>query len=237
MEDPIVLRIPQKLDVNVRSQPHVISQVPARVIRIFVNHNLIGIPEPPVAVSDIGGRHAEVKTIEPEAAGTAARQVPYVAWPEAAGKVPMFEGMVQMISGVIRPGIVAYPFIACVHVGSVRMAGFFIEMLHLALSGSLGRRSVNRRGAFGGNMSAVEGGAFFLFSLAERRQGKRETEYQQTAGRERHGRPARDRNETKRQCFVSHHPPIILRCRKLRDGIVIFPCANRYESAVYNQGV
>ena len=62
--------------VNISSEANVVGQVPAVVIGIFVDDDVVAIPVPTVAESEIGGRNAPVPSVEPEAIGSAAAEVP-----------------------------------------------------------------------------------------------------------------------------------------------------------------
>lgn len=57
--------------MNVRSESNVIGEVPAEMIRVIVNHDVVAIPVPVVAVSGVKGRNVEIESAKPEAAGTA----------------------------------------------------------------------------------------------------------------------------------------------------------------------
>jgi hypothetical protein len=60
LELPVVLS-PQVHDVNVRTQPDVVGQIPAVVVGIGVNHDVITVPDPVVAIIVIVGRNLEKK--------------------------------------------------------------------------------------------------------------------------------------------------------------------------------
>src|SRR5271165_2989671 len=109
--------------MNVGAQPGVIGQIPAFVVRVFVNDDLIGIPDPVVAEADVVGSDAEVKAAEPEARWASPGEVPDVAAAKTSRKPAMFPGMIEVVVRIIATGIVTYPFIVRVHVGSFRMSG------------------------------------------------------------------------------------------------------------------
>jgi len=58
-------------DVDVGTQPHVVGEVPAVVVRVFVDHNLIAVPEPVTAVTHVERCDIEIETSKPEPARTA----------------------------------------------------------------------------------------------------------------------------------------------------------------------
>ena len=110
-------------DVNVGAQPGVIGQIPAFVVWVFVDDDLIGIPEPAAAEADVVGRDAEVKAAEPEARRASASEVPNVAAAKPTGKAAMFPGMIEVVVRIIAAGVVTYPLIIRVDVGSFRVSG------------------------------------------------------------------------------------------------------------------
>ena len=115
------LVISEVLDVNIGPQPHVESQVPAVVIRVVINHNLVAVPQPVIAVVVVSGSNIEIEAIEPKAVATATAQVPNVAAANSAGKVPVFPGMIEVVAGVVSTGIVPDLFAIVVNVWSLRM--------------------------------------------------------------------------------------------------------------------
>src|SRR5580693_9380368 len=101
--------VAQILDVNIRAEPHVVGQVPADVVRVCVDDDLVGIPEPVAAKVQVGRRDAPVEIVEPEAAGSAARQVPDVAAAKAAGEHTVLPGMVEVIGSVVASCVMTDP--------------------------------------------------------------------------------------------------------------------------------
>jgi hypothetical protein len=118
------LAVAEVLDVDIGTKPNVISEVPAIVIRILVDHDLIGAPVPGIAESEVHGSDGEVETAKPEALSIAAGNAPYVALAETAVEVAVLPGMIQVIVRIIGAGIVADPFIVGVNVRSIGMAIF-----------------------------------------------------------------------------------------------------------------
>src|ERR1700751_3066249 len=75
--------------VHIRAEAHVIRQVPAHVIGIVIDHNLVRVPQPVTAITDIHGRDAEIKPAEPETSRSAPPEMPHVTGPEAAAEMSM----------------------------------------------------------------------------------------------------------------------------------------------------
>jgi hypothetical protein len=53
--------------VNIGTEADVIGEIPTRIVRIGVENDVVGIPEPAVAEGNVSGSDAEVVTAEPEA--------------------------------------------------------------------------------------------------------------------------------------------------------------------------
>jgi len=99
------------------------------VVRVLVNHDLIAIPEPTGAETDVEGSHAEEEATKPEALGAPSRKMPDMTRAKAAGEVAMFPGMIQMVIGVVLAGVVSDPLTVGVNMGSFRMSRFVGKFL------------------------------------------------------------------------------------------------------------
>jgi hypothetical protein len=114
--------------VDVSTQSDVVSQVPAVVVGIFVNDDVIAVPEPVAAEANVIRSHTEIEAAEPEAVGAASGQMPNVATAEAAGKASVFPGMIKVVVGIVTAGVVSDPFAVGVDVRRVRMSGLVVEV-------------------------------------------------------------------------------------------------------------
>ena len=112
--------------MDVGAEPCVVSEVPAGMVRIFVDDNLVGVPEPAVDVGKVVGGYAEVEASKPEAGWAAATQTPDVGGAKAAGEVSMLPGVVEMVVGVVATSVVSYP-VVFIDVWGVGMAGMIDE--------------------------------------------------------------------------------------------------------------
>jgi hypothetical protein len=110
--------------MDVSPQADVIGQIEAYMIRIFVDYDVIRIPQPTAGVCKVRIRHREVKAIEPETRRAAACEAKAVAGAESAGEMAVFPRMIHMKSGVGAAGLVSHPLIA-VHVRRVGVPGLF----------------------------------------------------------------------------------------------------------------
>lgn len=154
------LTVAEELDVNVGTQPDVERQVPTDVVRIVVNHNLVTVPEPVVAVADVSGSNTEIETAEPEAAGPSSRQMPNVAAANSAREAPMLPRVIEVVAGVPGTGIVSDPFAVGVNVRGIGVPGRVVEMLRLS-RGSRMRLNMCLGRAMGRDMSTRRAPVFF----------------------------------------------------------------------------
>lgn len=85
--------------MNVRAEPHVVGKIPAHIVGILVDHDLIAIPKPITAVADIDRGDTEIKSAKPETAGTASGKPPDVMRAKATTEVAMLPRMIEMQFG------------------------------------------------------------------------------------------------------------------------------------------
>jgi hypothetical protein len=62
-EDP---SCPEIHYMHIAPKSYVVSEVPAHVIGVLVNYNLVTVPEPVIAEGEVGCRYAEIVAAEPE---------------------------------------------------------------------------------------------------------------------------------------------------------------------------
>ena len=119
--DQTVLLVTEVFDVDVGSQADVVGQIPAVVIRVCVDYDVVGIPVPIIAVGEVEGRDAPVEIVEPEAIRSTAGKMPDVAAAEAPGEVSVLKRAIEMVVDVAAAGVMANPLVA-VNVWNVGMA-------------------------------------------------------------------------------------------------------------------
>jgi hypothetical protein len=112
------------LYVHVDAESWIVGKIPAIVIRIIVDHDVIVVPIPIINITEIEGSYAEVISSEPEAAGPSAAQAPHVARSESALEAAMLPGMVKVESGIATAIVVADPLVILVDVRSFGVRGF-----------------------------------------------------------------------------------------------------------------
>ena len=115
--------------MDISTEPNVVGQVPAIVIRIVIDDDVVTVPGPVATEAKIDRSDAEVESAEPEAAWTPAGKMPPVTVPNSAWKVAVLPRMVKMEAGVIAPIVVADPLSVSVNVGSFGMTFLVAKIL------------------------------------------------------------------------------------------------------------
>jgi hypothetical protein len=105
-ELPLAAKI---LDVGVGAEPRVVTQVPAIMIRIFVDHNLIAGPVPVRDDVVIVRGDVPIVIAEPEALPIAPRQDEYMLRAETAAEVSMRPRLRELLMRIPGATIMAYP--------------------------------------------------------------------------------------------------------------------------------
>lgn len=113
----------QVFDVGVSSQSRIVSQIPARMIGIFIDHDLIACPVPVGDDVVVVRGDIPVEIVEPETARAATRKHPYVIASKTAGKVPVSPRIIEVIMRITPAAVVSNPaIVARVDVGNFGMA-------------------------------------------------------------------------------------------------------------------
>jgi hypothetical protein len=112
------------LYVHIGAESRIVGEIPAFVIRIVVDDDVVVSPIPIINVGEIEGSYAEVKSAEPETAGSSTAEAPYVARSETALEAAMLPGMVKVESGIATAIGVADPLVILVDVRSFGVRGF-----------------------------------------------------------------------------------------------------------------
>jgi len=124
--------------MNVGTQSHVVGQIPAVVIGVVINDDLIAVPQPVIAVGVVERANTEEESTESKARGTAARQTENVISPDAAGKSSMLKRSIQMKAGIVARVIMPDPLVVGMHVGRFGVPA-------LVRKAAIGRRRGSRR--------------------------------------------------------------------------------------------
>ncbi len=122
--------------MNVFARTDVVGEIPAQMVRIFVEHDVVRVPEPVATIGNVIRGYGEVISAEEEALRVASSEPPAMLRPEAARKVPMLPGMIQVIVHIIATGSVSDPFPVGVDVRGIGMA-FLIAVVSAVLCGGV----------------------------------------------------------------------------------------------------
>src|SRR5437016_2494076 len=104
--------------MHIRSEPDVVGQIPVFMVRILVDHNIVAIPEPVIAIVVIRGSNAKVNAAHREALAISAVKPEDMIGPEAARETSVLPRLAQMILRIVAAGVVANPASVVVYVGS-----------------------------------------------------------------------------------------------------------------------
>lgn len=96
--------------MDVGAEADVVGEVPADVVGIFVDDDVVAGPIPVVAIAEIRGGDAEIETVKPETGRAAAGEVPDMAFAEAPAEVAMLPRMILVEAGVFGARFMADPF-------------------------------------------------------------------------------------------------------------------------------
>jgi hypothetical protein len=121
------LRSAEVLHVDVGAQPDVVGEIPAVVVGVFVDDDLVAVPEPVTAESQVKRGDAEVEAVEPETVGTTSGNAPDVAAAEAAGEMAMLPGVIEVEAGIVRSGVMSDPGAVVVDVRGRGMAVIVVK--------------------------------------------------------------------------------------------------------------
>lgn len=138
----------------VGAEADVVGEVPAGVVGIVEDGDLVSGPVPIVAIGVISRSDAEIEASEPETRPIAAGYAPNVAAAEAAGETAMLPRMIDVVVGIIAAGVMTDPLAVGMDVRSFGMAlfvGVFCRRLLFAVRcvvRSLVRNSLGGRRAF-----------------------------------------------------------------------------------------
>jgi hypothetical protein len=147
--------------VNVGAQPDVVSEIPAFVIGVFVDHDIVAIPEPVAGIVKVKRGDAEVIAAKPETAGIASLNAPPVSTAEATVEAAVLPGVIDVEAVVFAPTPVSDPFAVAVDVRGFGMAfpvvvgtPRLVVMIFTMFFTSLLLRMIGRR-PVAGNVSAA----------------------------------------------------------------------------------
>lgn len=133
--------------MHVDAEPCVVGEVIAIIIRVWIKHDIVAIPQPTVDETYVCRSDAEEEATKPEAVRTAAFNSPNTASADFTGKMAVLPGMIQVIARIVSPLIMSHPaIIRRIDVRRLRMPGsvikFAVILRWLIVDGSVLRHSM-----------------------------------------------------------------------------------------------
>ena len=108
--------------MNVGAQAYVVGEIPAIVVGIFVNHDVVAVPIPVIGVGKVKRGDAEVEATKPETPGIPTLDAPTMSTAEATLKAAVLPRVVLAKAVIIPPHVVPNPFAVVVDVWGFGMA-------------------------------------------------------------------------------------------------------------------
>lgn len=113
--------------MNVDTEPGIISEVPTWIVRVFINYDRVGVPDPIVYVGKIAWGYAPVPVVKPKSVRAAPCQAPLVPGTEAAGEMAVLPRAVHVKTRIMA--FMPYPTVrARVYVRRIRMSGLVAKI-------------------------------------------------------------------------------------------------------------
>jgi hypothetical protein len=111
VQDKLLL-VAEILHMDIGSEPGVIRQIPAGVIWIVVQHDVVAVPQPIVGVVVLVRRDVPVKAAKPETVAASAFKAIDVVAADFAAEASVFPYMVLMITSIVAAPLMTDPAIA-----------------------------------------------------------------------------------------------------------------------------
>lgn len=98
--------------MDIGSEPNVVGQIPAVMVGIIVDYDIVGSPVPIVAIIEIIWGDRKIETAEPESARASSLDPKGMSPANAAAKSSMLEWMVEVIVSIVFPRVMTDPFVS-----------------------------------------------------------------------------------------------------------------------------
>lgn len=145
--------------MNVGAESDVVGQVPADMIWICIDHDVVAIPLPVVTVVVVSRGNAKEESVKAEALAIAPSETVDVSGTKGARKMSVLPGAIEVVTRVVSAGIVADPSIRPgIHVRSIRMAGLLGKLAELTLRRRSTSAIYSSGSAFGRSATTIRGG-------------------------------------------------------------------------------
>lgn len=114
--------------VNIGTKASIVGQVPSGMIRIFIEHDVVGVPSPVIDIGKVIGRDHPIASAKSEPARVAAAEAPVVLGTEAPVPATVFPSAVLAEVWIIAAFIVPNPAASVIDMGSVGVARLIAEV-------------------------------------------------------------------------------------------------------------
>jgi len=101
------------------------------MVWIFIDHDVVAVPEPIAAIDNVVWGDAEEEASKPETARSAALNPEDMAFAKTAPEASVGPRAIQVVVGIIPARIMSNPPVVGVDVGHVRMSRFVFEVVIL----------------------------------------------------------------------------------------------------------
>jgi hypothetical protein len=115
----LFVRFLSEHDVNVSTQPPVMSEIPSDVVWVLANHDLIRIPEPVIAKSVVVWGNAEEEAPKPEALLVLSDKLENMTGTKAAREAPVLPRVVEVVVRITSAGVMTDPLAVRMNVRNV----------------------------------------------------------------------------------------------------------------------
>jgi hypothetical protein len=120
--------------MNVGAEPNVVAKIPADMVWVRIDHDVVAIPKPVVAVGVVGRGNAEEEAVKAEAFAAAASETIDVGGTKGAWKVSVLPGTIKVVIRIVPTGIMPDPAIVPgIHVGRIGMSRLLGKIAGLAV--------------------------------------------------------------------------------------------------------
>ena len=101
--------VPHVCDMRISTQSHIVGKVPPDVVGVVVDHNVVAVPQPVIAISVIECRNREKESTYRKSTAVAAVQSPHMPGTDGARKVAVLPRMIEVIVRIVATHIVPNP--------------------------------------------------------------------------------------------------------------------------------
>ena len=128
--------------MDVGAEANVVGQVPAHVVRIVIDDDVVTVPKPAIGQSDVKRRDAPEESAKAKPIRPAAAETPDMPGPDSAFESPMLKGVIEVEMSIVLTCVVPDPLAVGMNVGGFGMAGLIRRAFRFLRSrcGSASRR-------------------------------------------------------------------------------------------------